>query len=230
MDRSSQQRISRAEKLLSKAEELVSIELKKHAKRREEMYKSLRPQARRHATAVAAIVISGEPKIDEPLFHAWVRALQHYGITDEYGRKYEYENWLERGNGYLDIYDSVFYSAYDQWYPAILNGANKAEEITKIFSAEEAEKFTKIFSAAPVWLLEFTLMGVDAYLLQFNLPEMRDKLVWGQKGLEDRWRWPFLPLGMMTDVDPVAEVALESGVSPENEERPRQKRRIRLRP
>jgi hypothetical protein len=218
MDRSSRQRISRAEKLLSKAEELVSIELKKHAKRREQMYESLRPQARRHATAVAAIVISGEPKIDEPLFHAWVRALRHYRITDEYGREFEYENWLERGNGYLDIYHHLFFSAYQQWYAAILNGAN------------ETEKFTEIFSAAPVWLLEFTQMEVDAYLLQFNLSEMRDKLVWGQKGLEDSKRWPFLPLGMMSDGDPVAEVAPESGVSPEDEERSHRRTRIRLRP
>src|SRR5215831_13128528 len=210
MDRSSRQRIWKAEKLLSASEELVSIELKKREKRWEEIKESIRPMARRHATAVAAIVLSGEPKIDEPLFQAWVRALRHYGITNEYGRKYEYEKWLEPGNMSPHSDDLVYYFAHRQWYPILLNGMNEAKEITKIFSVDEAEKFTSIFSAAPVWLLEFTWMKHDAHLLQFNLPEMRDKLVWGQKGLKDRERWPLLPLGMMTDGDPVA-VTLESG-------------------
>jgi hypothetical protein len=38
-------------------------------------------QARRHATAVAAIILSGQPKIDKPLNKAWNRALRHYGIN-----------------------------------------------------------------------------------------------------------------------------------------------------
>jgi hypothetical protein len=37
-------------------------------------------QARFHAAAVAAIVLHGEPKIDEPLERAWLRALKRYGI------------------------------------------------------------------------------------------------------------------------------------------------------
>ena len=39
-----------------------------------------RPQARFHAAAVAAIVLQGEPKIDEPLERAWLRALERYEI------------------------------------------------------------------------------------------------------------------------------------------------------
>jgi hypothetical protein len=34
----------------------------------------------RHATAVAAIALSGQPKIDEPLARAWARALRRYKI------------------------------------------------------------------------------------------------------------------------------------------------------
>src|SRR5262249_32954810 len=37
--------------------------------------------ARQHATAVAAIVLSGQPSIDESLSQAWARALQHYGLN-----------------------------------------------------------------------------------------------------------------------------------------------------
>lgn len=97
MDRSSRQRIWKAEKLLSASEELVSIELKKREKRWEEIKESIRPMARRHATAVAAIVLSGEPKIDEPLFQAWVRALRHYGITNEYGASRSMRSGYSRG-------------------------------------------------------------------------------------------------------------------------------------
>jgi hypothetical protein len=73
MDRTLSQRIRNVEKLLSKAEGLVSLELKKRAELLEEFSEHhLRPGARLHATAVAAIVIYGEPRIDEPLIRAWV--------------------------------------------------------------------------------------------------------------------------------------------------------------
>ena len=82
MDRSSRQRIWKVEKLLSKAEELVSIARQKREKSRAETLACLMPimrgDARPHATAVAAIVISGEPKVDEPLVRAWARTLAHH--------------------------------------------------------------------------------------------------------------------------------------------------------
>ena len=68
---------------------------------------------------------------------------------------------------------------------------------------------------------------MDAYLLKFDLPEMSDKQVWGEEGLKEFVRWPRLPLGMMTDGNLLPEVALEEGVSPVDEERYRQHRRIR---
>jgi hypothetical protein len=75
--------------------------------------------------------------------------------------------------------------------------------------ANETEKFTEIFRTAPVWLLEFTRMWWDAFLLKFDLPKMSEKQVWGEQGLKDFLRWPLLPLGMMTDGDLIPEVAPE---------------------
>ena len=66
---------------LSKLEKLVSTALKEREEREKQAVKELPFRARRHATAVAAIVLSGQPKIDEPLIKAWARALQHYGIN-----------------------------------------------------------------------------------------------------------------------------------------------------
>ena len=103
--------------------------------------------------------------------------------------------------------------ASDELYPIIMQSAN------------EIERFTEIFSTAPVWLLEFTWMRLDAELLKFGLPRMSDKQVWGEDGLRDMMRWPLLQLGMITDGDPLPEVAVEDGVPPEQEEAYRQQRR-----
>jgi hypothetical protein len=72
------QRMRKVEKLLS--------ETKKEREERQKNWTDYAFQARCHATAVAAIVLSGEPKIDEPLGKAWMRALQHYRIHPHGGR------------------------------------------------------------------------------------------------------------------------------------------------
>jgi hypothetical protein len=217
MERSSRQRISKVEKLLSKAEELVAIALKKRKDRYEELVQSLdwRPQAAMHATAVAAIAIYGHPKIDEPLLRAWARTLRRHRITirNEYGREYQYEHGHEHEHRERYEYEKELKDAARELYPIIMEGANPTE------------KFTEIFRTAPVWLLEFTWMRWDASLLNFDLPAMSDKQVWGEQGLADMLRWPLLPLGMMTDGDPIPD-ALENGVAPEHDERSRQLRRI----
>jgi hypothetical protein len=193
MNRNLSQRIRNIEKCLSEAEGLVSVTLKK----REEDWALWRhtfgPQALLHATAVAAISIYGEPRIDEPLIRAWVRTLRHQGITvkNEYGREYEYEPGHEHEYAFSFEYERELRAAHAILYPAIMNGAN------------ETEKFTEIFRTAPAWLLEFTHMNLDAPLLKFDLPKMQEKYVWDENGLENLNRWPLLPLGMMRGGDPI---------------------------
>jgi hypothetical protein len=166
MDRRSRRRISRTE-------ELVSVALKK----RERGERVGRYHARRHATAVAAIVLSGQPRVDEPLIRAWARALQHYGIDV---------------NKPAEWADQV--AAAQRLLPIILGGE------------EESARFTEIFSMAPVWLLQFTGMAMDARLLKFHLPDISEKLTWGSHGFEDARRWPLLPLDMMTAGDPIPDL------------------------
>lgn len=151
----------------------------------------MRPGARLHATAVAAIVICGEPKIDEPLIRAWVRTLRHHGIIVK--NEYEYEHGHQHEYESESGYERELEVANAELYPAIMKGAN------------EPKKFTEIFRTAPVWLLKFTWMKWDADLLKFDLPEMSDKQIWGKKGVKDLLRWPLLPLGVMTDGDLVPE-------------------------
>jgi hypothetical protein len=187
-DRSSLQRILKLDRLLSKAEELVQIALKKHEDYLAQFFELFRPQARFHAMAVAAIVIAGEPKIDEPLVRAWGRTLRHYGITitNEYGREYEYEE----GHEYERYeYERELRTAYDKLYAAIIKGDN------------ETEKFAEIFRSAPIWLLQFTFMAVDAAALKFGLPEMPSQR--REEIFEYAKRWPLLPLGTMAGGEPV---------------------------
>jgi hypothetical protein len=171
MDRSSQRRILKIENCLSAAK-----------KEREEKRKSRLRDARLHATAVAAIVLSGEPKIDEPLIQAWRRALQHYGIPA-----------LLRDGTNLDdaarTNDQI--RAAQQLFPVILAGA------------KEAAKFTEIFRTAPGWLLHFTSTLLDSAYLGFDLPQESWRPKWGTAGYKESRQWPLLPLGTMTDGDPV---------------------------
>jgi hypothetical protein len=63
------------EKLLSKVEKSVSLALRKRAETQAASEDMVRPKAPTHATAVGAIVLYGEPKIDEPLVRAWARTI-----------------------------------------------------------------------------------------------------------------------------------------------------------
>jgi hypothetical protein len=65
---------------VEKCEELLSAAQQEHDDRLEQWQQVAQTHARRHATAVAAIVLAGHPRIDDPLRLAWARALQHYGV------------------------------------------------------------------------------------------------------------------------------------------------------
>ena len=159
---------------LLKLEKLVSTAVKEREEREKQLVKALPYHAQRHATAVAAIVLSGRPKIDEPLIIAWARALRHYGIN-------------VNAPGGMD--DQV--QAAQRLFPIIIGGE------------EESARFTEIFTTAPVWLLQFTGIAIDATLLKFHVPAISKRLRWGSAGYEDAQRWPLLPSGMMTAGDPI---------------------------
>ena len=96
-------------------------------------------------------------------------------------------------------------------YPAIVEDPDYARPQHRwdfpIVHAPESARFTEIFRTAPGWLLEFTRIEWDAYVLKFDLPEISDELVWGVEGLKDSERWPRLPLGTMAAGGPVPKTA-----------------------
>jgi hypothetical protein len=96
-----------------------------------------------HTIAAAAILLHGEPKIDEPFDQAWKRTLQYHEI---------------------EVKDPLSYNdqckAALQLWPKII----KDDE-------EESAWFTKVFSSAPSWFRQFTRISSDAYYLKFDLTE-----------------------------------------------------------
>jgi hypothetical protein len=123
-----------------------------------------------HAVAVAAIVLSGQPKIDEPLQRAWRRTLRSYEIT---------------------LKDP------DSWHDQVIAARQLVHLIMD--KANESAQFTQIFRDAPVWLLQFTGTAMDARLLKFELPDLSRRFIWRSAGYQDARRWPALPLGRMAD-------------------------------
>ena len=74
---------------------------------------------------------------------------------------------------------------------------------------KETPSFAKIFKTAPVWLLEFTQVWVDAWLLNFKLPPLSHVQGMTRKGnnvLHRDWHsWPDLLKDKWIDADFSAE-------------------------
>jgi hypothetical protein len=68
---------------LETAEKIAAAAITEHDARQKQRVEAERLQARDHATSVAALVLAGRPRIDEPLKEAWTRALLHYGISEQ---------------------------------------------------------------------------------------------------------------------------------------------------
>jgi hypothetical protein len=209
---------------ISQAESHLPAALERQRKRREQLKLSYSSLALIHATAVAAIVLYGKPKIDEPLIRAWVRALDYY---ESGARVRKFMQLLERSRRKSDCTlqacaaDNVDDDGpSDEWGEDQENRANKilnkpleqawkdyvdaTDRIRPLGSAEDQlARFTEIFKEAPVWLLQFTWTFLDAKVLKFDLPDLSEPCQFGKLGLRDAWRWPMLPVGVMTAGDPI---------------------------
>jgi hypothetical protein len=158
---------------ISRIEELIASKLKAQQERRKQWAKALPIHAQRHATAVAAIVLAGEPKIDEPLIRAWARSLRHYKIAID------------------PTTESEQARAAQLLFPIIVG------------EQASSSRFAEIFSTAPAWLLQFTRTVLDTWIIRFRLPEMKPYPNWGSAGFADAEHWPVLPKGVLTAGEPI---------------------------
>jgi hypothetical protein len=148
MDRRSRQRIE-------KCEELLSAALKKRDERLKHFLVEGPTHALRHATAVAAIVLSGQPRVDEPLNRAWARALQRYGI---------------------DTKDQV--AAAQRLVPIIIRGDEKeSARSTEIFGTAPVWLLQFTGMALDARLLKFDLPDLS-YTLRWGSAGLEDARRW----------------------------------------------------
>jgi hypothetical protein len=176
----------RQRRRISEIEQAISAATIKREKSKKESLETLTLNARHHAKAVAAIINVGEPKIDEPLGCAWERVQKHYGIEPPV-----IGPWEKKPSR---IWDQV--RAAEYYLPPKCAAGE-----------DEPAAFTGLFRAAPEWLLWFTrVVFLDAPLLKFQLPKPKfTPLKWGSEGYYESRLWPLLPLGRMTDGDPVSD-------------------------
>jgi hypothetical protein len=158
---------------ISRIEEVIAAKQKAQQERRKRWAKALPIHAQRHAIAVAAIVLAGEPKIDEPLIRAWARTLRHYEIAID------------------PTTESKQITVAQLLFPTIVG------------KQASSSRFAEIFSTAPAWLLQFTRTVLDAWIIRFSLPEMKPSPNWGSAGFADAERWPLLPKGVLSAGEPI---------------------------
>jgi hypothetical protein len=147
MDRRSRHRIGKCEELLSPA-------LKERDERLRQFLRGGPIHARRHATAVAAIVLSGQPRIDEPLNRAWARALQRYGIDNN---------------------DQV--AAAQRLFPIIKGDGKASARFTEIFRTAPVWLLQFTGMALDARLLKFDLPDLS-YTLRWGSAGLEDARRW----------------------------------------------------
>ena len=156
------------------------------AKRDEENAPARR--ARFHAIEVAAIVLHGEPKMEEPLRVARKRMQEK--LDKEFAAAVD-EYWIRKDG------EKVHPSMRSFFYPMFMFDALRG--------VDNNFKFERIFSKAPVWLLKFTGIEWDARILGFKLRKLVGAPALGSEARRDRNRWPDLPEGTIDAGGPCSE-------------------------
>jgi hypothetical protein len=146
-------------------------------------------QARMHAIQVAAVVLYGEPKIEEPLGIAWSR------VEEKLAKKFAAaakESWIREFEEELHPIDRARFL----YVPLMFD---------KLPGGNDNLKFERIFSEAPAWLLKFTAVEWDAKLLGFKLRKLVGTPALGRDARLNRNKWPFLPTGTFDAGGPCSE-------------------------
>jgi hypothetical protein len=167
--------MQRSRTRLFRLEETVNKKLEEGREKQKKLLKKQRRAAEYHSICLAAIVLSGEPKVDEPLICAWRRTLKHYEI--------DIPNCGE-------LSGQVAAAEQLNW---------------RICPGRDGKTcFTEVFKTTPGWLIPYARLGLDACFLDFRLPPAWAYEKWGSCGLQEARRWPELPRGTMGAGDPIS--------------------------
>jgi hypothetical protein len=131
-----------------------------------------------HAIETSAVVLYGEPKMEEPLWVARSRTQEK--LYKEFAAAAD-ELWLRKHG--------------EKPSPFIRERLCPKLMFDALRGANDNIKFEQIFSKAPDWLLKFTGIEWDAELLGFKLRKLVGAPALGREARRDRNRWPYLPEG-----------------------------------
>ena len=124
-----------------------------------------------HAIRLGALVLRGEPKLDEDLESAWVRCLTNFDVISA----------VEEGKQIG--FDDIFY--LQKLVLRELSGETKLQ------------KFQHLFDIAPAWLLKFTRAILTASILGIKCRDLSGPPHEGHIGFREGFKWPALPNGTL---------------------------------
>jgi hypothetical protein len=159
-------------------EQLASLTAAERKRRNTALAEWRRSSARDHAMILVALIVHGDPKIDEPLDIAWHRALEQLG--------------LER---LADFTPSAHVAA--RLRPVLL---------PQLPGDTENAKLAHVLNSGPTWLIKFCHAWMDARVLGFELQQDPSfRLEFGRIGLREGVdSWPDLPKGTLAAGGPIA--------------------------
>jgi hypothetical protein len=197
---------------LARLERLTAPYLRRQEADEEAWRKWQLAAARAHAIRLGALVLRGEPKLDEALEAAWVRCLTKFDVPSVVE--------LGRPAGHEDFGDAL----------------RLAEPVLQELPGEtEQEKFQHLFDVAPSWLLWFTRAIITALVLGLKYTD-RPRPRAGTVGFREGDKWPKLPKGTLQAGDPMPSSTLTGeeqrelvalAEKPEDERNRHERRRLR---
>jgi hypothetical protein len=98
-----------------------------------------------HTANLSALILYGDPKIEEPLSFAWRRCLES---AEWRKRREKYGGWDEYRRDHRDPFASFSATQIGKYFRKYF--------LPDLPGADEVEKFSLIFKKAPPWLLWFT--------------------------------------------------------------------------
>jgi hypothetical protein len=155
--------------------------------------------ARGHVISLAALVLYGEPQLDEPLEEACNRCRTTFEGRVVRAREMSESDLL---NGHLafgafdddeDYIESVKNSFLERWMVKELPGET------------EQQKFQHVFDTAPTWLLLFTKAEITAFLLGVKCPDLSEAPRPHRTALRELRKWPEFPKGTLQAGDAIPE-------------------------
>ena len=114
-----------------------------------------------HTANLSALILYGDPKIDEPLSVAWRRCLES---AEWQKRREKFGGWDEYGRDTRDPFESFMQRK--------LQNTSAEYFLPDLAGRDELGKFRLIFKKAPPWLLWFTYGDVNARILGIKLPDL----------------------------------------------------------